>query len=75
MRAILIAAKELSLAKTRLASAIPAIERRMLALAMDDTLPNFRIHPEKMGGVIDLVLQTTREAYPALDVPFHSRWN
>ncbi len=46
----------------------------MLALALDDKLPNFRIHPDKMDGVIDLVLQTTRETYPALDVPFHSRW-
>ena len=56
------------------AAAVRERAHRMLALAMDDSLPNFRIHPEKMGGVIDLVLQTTREAYPALDVPFHSRW-
>ncbi len=47
---------------------------RMLALALDDKLPNFRIHPEKMDSVVDLVLQTTRDAYPKLDVPFHSRW-
>ena len=46
----------------------------MLALARDDKLPNFRIQPEKMDGVVDLVLHTTREAYPSLDVPFHSRW-
>jgi len=46
----------------------------MLALALDDNLPNFRIHPERMDGVVDLVLQTTREAYPSFDVPFHSRW-
>jgi len=46
----------------------------MLALALDDKLPNFRIHLDKMDGVVDLVLQTTRDAYPDLDVPFHSRW-
>ena len=46
----------------------------MLALALDDKLPNFRIRPDGMDGVVDLVLQTTREGYPALDVPFHSRW-
>jgi hypothetical protein len=27
-----------------------------------------------MDAVIDLVLETTRAAYPSLDVPFHSRW-
>jgi hypothetical protein len=47
---------------------------RMLAIALDDRLPNFRIYPQKMDGVVDLVLQTTRDAYPSFDVPFHSRW-
>ncbi|WP_298252157.1 URC4/urg3 family protein [Bradyrhizobium sp.] len=56
------------------AAAVRERAHRMLALALDDKLPNFRIHPDKMDGVIDLVLQTTRETYPALDVPFHSRW-
>jgi Protein of unknown function (DUF1688) len=56
------------------AAAVRERAHRMLALALDDKLPNFRIHPEKMDGVVDLVLRTTREAYPALDVPFHSRW-
>ena len=46
----------------------------MLAIALDDRLPNFRIYPEKLDGVVDLVLQTTRDAYPSFDVPFHSRW-
>ncbi len=56
------------------ASAVRERAHRMLALALDDKLPNFRIHPDKMEGVVDLVLQTTRDAYPSLDVPFHSRW-
>jgi hypothetical protein len=56
------------------AAAVRERAHRMLTLALDDKLPNFRIHPEKMDGVVDLVLQTTREAYPSLDVPFHSRW-
>lgn len=46
----------------------------MLVFGLDDGLPNFRIHLDKMGGVVELVLQTTREAYPTLEVPFHSRW-
>jgi hypothetical protein len=27
-----------------------------------------------MDSAVDLVLQTTRKAHPALDIPFHSRW-
>lgn len=56
------------------AAAVRERAHRMLAIGLDDKLPNFRIHPEKMDGVVDLVLQTTRDAYPSLDVPFHSRW-
>jgi Protein of unknown function (DUF1688) len=56
------------------AGAVRDRAHRMLAIGLDDKLPNFRIHPEKMDGVVDLVLQTTREAYPTFDVPFHSRW-
>ena len=56
------------------AAAVRERAHRMLALALDDKLPNFRIHPERMDDVVDLVLQVTREAYPDLNVPFHSRW-
>jgi hypothetical protein len=56
------------------AAAVRERAHRMLALALDDSLPNFRIHSERMDGVVDLVLQVTREAYPSLEVPFHSRW-
>ena len=66
---------ETSVALTLLnAAAVRSRAHRMLALALDDKLPNFRIHLEKMDSVVDLVLQTTRDAYPTLDVPFHSRW-
>lgn len=56
------------------ASAVRERAHRMLALGLDDKLPNFSIHLDKMDSVVDLVLQTTREAYPSLDIPFHSRW-
>jgi hypothetical protein len=46
----------------------------MLAIGLDDRLPNFRIDLDRMGPAIDLVLETTRKAYPSFDVPFHSRW-
>src|SRR6202030_1506441 len=40
----------------------------------DDKLPNFRIHLDRMDNAVELVLQTTRKAYPSFEVPFHSRW-
>ena len=46
----------------------------MLAIGLDDKLPNFRIDLDRMDGAVDLVLETTRKAYPSLDIPFHSRW-
>src|SRR4051794_41888708 len=46
----------------------------MLAIGLEDRLPNFRIDLDRMEGVVDLVLETTHKAYPSFDVPFHSRW-
>ncbi|WFU20474.1 URC4/urg3 family protein [Bradyrhizobium sp. CB3481] len=46
----------------------------MLAIGLDDRLPNFRIDLDRLDSAIDLVLETTRQAYPSFDVPFHSRW-
>ena len=56
------------------AKAVRERAHRMLAIGLDDRLPNFRIDLDRMDGTIDLVIQTTREAYPSFDVPFHSRW-
>ncbi|MGH6641416.1 MAG: URC4/urg3 family protein [Bradyrhizobium sp.] len=56
------------------ASAVRDRAHRMLAIGLDDRLPNFRVDLDRMDGVVDLVLETTRKAYPSFDVPFHSRW-
>jgi hypothetical protein len=56
------------------AGAVRERAHRMLAIGLDDRLPNFRVHLDRMDGVVDLVLETTRKAYPSFDVPFHSRW-
>jgi hypothetical protein len=56
------------------ATAVRERAHRMLAIGLEDKLPNFRIHPDRMAAAVDLVLETTRKAYPSLDVPFHSRW-
>jgi hypothetical protein len=56
------------------AAAVRTRAKRMLALGLDDTLPNFRIDLARLDHAADLVAATTRKNYPALDVPFHSRW-
>jgi hypothetical protein len=56
------------------AKAVRERAHRMLAIGLDDRLPHFRIDLRRMDATVDLVLETTRKAYPALDIPFHSRW-
>ncbi len=56
------------------AAAVRTRSKRMLALGLDDKLPNFRIDLAALDAAADLVAATTRKNYPALDVPFHSRW-
>lgn len=35
---------------------------------------HFRYHEEKLGPTVDFVMQTIRENYPDMNIPFHSRW-
>jgi hypothetical protein len=44
------------------AGAVRERAHRMLAIGLEDGLPNFRVHLDAMDGVVDLVLQTTRAA-------------
>lgn len=46
----------------------------MLASGLDDKLPHFRIDLGRLDDAVDLVIETTRKAYPSLDIPFHARW-
>ena len=46
----------------------------LLALGLKDELLHFRIDLERLETAADLVADTTRAAYPSLDVPLHSRW-
>ena len=46
----------------------------MLALGLDDRLPNFRVDLDRLDDAADLVLSVMQKNYPTLDVPFHSRW-
>jgi hypothetical protein len=56
------------------ARAVRERAHRMLAIGLEDRLPNFRIDLGRMDSTIDLALETTRKSYPTFDVPFHSRW-
>jgi Protein of unknown function (DUF1688) len=56
------------------ARAVRERAHRMLAIGVEDRLPNFRIDLDRMDSAVELVLKTTRKAYPSFEVPFHSRW-
>ena len=56
------------------AGAVRERAHRMLRIGLEDGLPNFRIDLDRMESTVDRVLETTRKAYPSLDIPFHSRW-
>jgi hypothetical protein len=56
------------------ARAVRERAHQLLAVGLDDKLAHFRIDLGRMDSAVDLVLATTRAAYPSLDVPFHSRW-
>jgi uncharacterized protein DUF1688 len=57
-----------------LLSAAAVRERAHKMLALGDALPNFSVDLAKLDSAAQLVIDTTRAAYPTLDVPFHSRW-
>lgn len=56
------------------AEAVRTRAHKLLALGVEGRLPHFRVDLPKLDKVADRVLAVTRDAYPSLDVPFHSRW-
>ncbi len=46
----------------------------MLAIGIEDGLPNFRVDLRRLEDATDLAFAATTKSYPSLDVPFHSRW-
>jgi hypothetical protein len=56
------------------AQAVRGRAERMLALGLGGALKHFRVDLARLEAAAELVLKLTREAYPTLDVPFHSRW-
>ncbi|MGP1371440.1 MAG: URC4/urg3 family protein [Almyronema sp.] len=43
-------------------------------LACADRLEHFRVRLDRLEATADFVLEVTRQQYPNLNVPFHSRW-
>jgi hypothetical protein len=56
------------------AAAVRTRAKRMLALGLEEGLPNFRVDFARLDHAVDLVIAATRRDYPSLDIPFHSRW-
>ncbi|TMJ68618.1 MAG: DUF1688 family protein, partial [Alphaproteobacteria bacterium] len=56
------------------AKAVRERAHRLLAIGLDGGLRHFDVDLSRLDATADLVVETTRKAYPALDVPFHARW-
>ncbi|WP_448204707.1 URC4/urg3 family protein [Azospirillum sp. sgz302134] len=56
------------------ADAVRERAHALLAEAERGALAYFEVRPDRLGAAADLVAEVTREAYPDLEVPYHSRW-
>jgi len=48
--------------------------QRMLSLALDSKLDDWRVDLDRLPATADYVANVVRERYPTLDIPFHARW-
>jgi hypothetical protein len=56
------------------AAAVRYAAHRMLEDGLSGKLEHWSVNPDRLPKVAHLVAAVTRENYPALHVPFHSRW-
>jgi hypothetical protein len=56
------------------AGAVRTRAHKLLDIGLADGLPHFRVHLDRLDDAADIVLATTRNNYPSLEVPFHARW-
>jgi Protein of unknown function (DUF1688) len=56
------------------AAAVRERAQRILEAGLADRLAHFRVDLRGLEQAADLTVAVTREAYPSLDIPFHSRW-
>jgi len=55
-------------------AAIRERAQEMLELGLAGRLGHFSVHPERLGACASYVLETIRQNYPSLEIPFHARW-
>lgn len=55
-------------------AAVRARSHQVLDHVLAGNSPHFSIEEAALGGVADYVAEVTRQAYPTLDIPYHSRW-
>jgi hypothetical protein len=46
----------------------------ILEAGLTGRLDHFSVNPDRLEQAADLTVAITRDAYPSLDIPFHSRW-
>jgi hypothetical protein len=63
-----------ALARLLTAEAVRQRADELYEIGLKDGLPHFRLRPERIEAAAELVAQVTRERYPDLKVPLHSRW-
>ncbi|MCX5496307.1 URC4/urg3 family protein [Kaistia dalseonensis] len=56
------------------AAAVRERAHRLLDLGIDGKLDHFAVDVSRLPVTADYVVETTRAAYPDLEIPFHSRW-
>ncbi|WP_431858943.1 URC4/urg3 family protein [Azospirillum sp.] len=56
------------------ADAVRERAHALLAEAERGALDHFELHAERLDEAADLVVEVTRDCYPDLAVPYHSRW-
>ncbi len=56
------------------AAAVRERAHRILEAGLADRLAHFRVDLRGLDAAADLTVAITREVYPSLDIPFHSRW-
>ncbi|QIB34504.1 URC4/urg3 family protein [Ancylobacter pratisalsi] len=62
------------LAALRSPAAVRARCHMVLDYVLAGTSPHFTVDEAALATVADYVAQVTRQAYPTLDIPYHSRW-
>lgn len=58
----------------RTPGAVRARSHRVLDWVRGGRSPHFVVNEGALGLVADYVVEVTRQSYPALDIPYHSRW-